>query len=125
MRFLAGLLPAATYVRQRVVDFYVRHLSYGVDLLAEGPPPRAGGHTTSSSFTTCDNYLRSCLHPFMGRNPPDGLSLSLLQRVEVRHTWVTDPSAPRWDPLPSILEDRDASIDRIRRGCLEASDDEL
>ena len=124
-RFLAGLLPAATYVRQRVVDFYMRHLSYGMDLLTEGPPPRAGGHTTSSSFTTCDDYLRSCLRPFAGRNPPEGLSLSLLQWVEVRHSWVTDPSAPRWDPLPSILEDRAASIDRIRLGCLEASDDDL
>ena len=124
-RFLAGLLPAATYVRQRVVDFYVRHLSYGVDLLAEGPPPRAGGHTTSSSFTTCDDYLRSCLRPFLGRTPPDGLTLPLMQRVEVRRFWTTDPSAPRWDPLPSILEDRDASIDRIRTGCLEASVDDL
>ena len=45
-RFLVGLLLATTYVRQRVVDFYVRHLSYGVDLLVEGPPPRAGGHIT-------------------------------------------------------------------------------
>ena len=38
---------------------------------------------------------------------------------------MTDPSTPRWDPLPSILEDRDASIDRIRSGRLEASDDDL
>ena len=42
-RFLAGLLLAATYVRQRMVDFDVRQLSYGVDLLAVGPPPVQGG----------------------------------------------------------------------------------
>ena len=48
-----------------------------------------------------------------------------MQGVEVRRFWVTDPSAPRWDPLPSILEDRDVAIDRIRTGCLEASDDDL
>ena len=48
-----------------------------------------------------------------------------MQRAEVRRSWVTDPSAPRWDPLPSILEDGDASIDWIRTACPEASDNDL
>lgn len=125
-RFLAGLLQADTFVRQQVVDFYVRHLSYGVDLEAEGPPcPVLPPSFTLSSFTTCDDYLRACLRPFAGRSPPDGLSLSILQRAEVRCSWATDPSAPRWDPLPSILADRIESVDRICTACREASWDDL
>ena len=38
-RVLARILPAEFYLRRRVVDFYLRHLSYGEDLLVGAPVP--------------------------------------------------------------------------------------
>ena len=37
-RIVAGLIPAEFHLRERLVDFYLRHLAYGEDLTARAPP---------------------------------------------------------------------------------------
>ena len=125
-RFLAGLLPAPTYVRQRLLAFYVRHQSYGIDLLEGAPPPsRLTSQFGRPLWCCCADHLRALLRPFSGRRCPEGLSLSQLSRPELRHFWVTDPQALEWEPAISILDDRSAAIDRLRSACIEASPTDL
>ena len=104
-RTLTGLLPAEFQLRSRVVEFYLRHLSYDRDLRA-GPTPVVSVNQIVSPREILDLELRH-----MGRTFPH--FGERLARVERRYFWYEDPAEASWTPPVSILPAA-ASLDRIR-----------
>lgn len=114
-RTLAGLLPAEFYIRQATVEFYIRHITYGVDLL---PRDSIGG---PSLFTTPCCILRKELRRI---DRCSTLSAAALPRAESRPRWYADPSTLHADFSITILEPTTAS-ECVHEACAGASPDEL
>ena len=102
---LAGFLPAEIQLRQRTVEFYLRQLAYGRNLISAEARCTGTTHAVSpldildAEVARLDRY--------------GDLSTQLLQRVEPRLFWTVDPVGISGPPLPSILPSASA-IQRIR-----------
>ena len=114
---VAGLIPAEFHLRERVVDFYLRHLAYGEDLTA-------GASTHPSCHIGPVEILQSELRSLSSRTAIEQIPLSHFTRVERRHFWYTDPSSPPWEPTLLVLPPRDA-VHYIREARDSSSQDEL
>ena len=109
---LAGFLPAEIQIRQRTVEFYLRQLAYGRDLISV--EARCVGMTHAlSPLDVLDAEV-------MRLDRYGNLPRELLQRVESRHFWTVDPVAISLPPIPSILPAAFA-IQRIRERRSSAS----
>ena len=100
-RMVAGLIPTDFHLRERVVDFYLRHLAYGEDLTI-------GASTHPSRHFGPVEILQSELRSLSSRTAIEQLPLSHFTRVERRHFWYTDPSSPPWEPTLLVLPPGDA-----------------
>ena len=92
---LAGFLPAEFQIRQRIVEFYLRQLSYGRDLLSMDA--RCPGCT--HAVTPLDMLVAEVAH----LERYGDLPRQLLQRVESRQFWSIAPIDDALPPIPSIL----------------------
>ncbi len=113
-RFIAGYMPADIYIRQHLVEFYLRHLTYGHDLLETTPALRGVNHTQAPV-----DVLRSELDILSTHLP-----LQTLQHVEKRLWWYTDPIFDDTSLSPS-LTDRDTALDCIRQARATSTPDHL
>ena len=102
---LAGFLSAEIQIRQRTVEFYLRQLAYGRNLITAEARCIGRTHAVSPLDILAAEVMR--LERF-GDLPPQ-----LLQRVESRLSWTVDPVGISLPPLPSILSSA-LSIQRIR-----------
>ena len=115
-RVLTGLLPAEFQIRQRLVDFYLRNLAYGRDLV---PNPEA---VTSRSLLSPPLSIL-CLE-LRQLSRTGRCTFAMLPRVERRVLWTEDPAAPPWTPPISFL-DRETAVSHIRRARDSALDEDL
>ena len=114
-QMMAGFLSADLTIRQRLLEFYLRRLTYGEDLLSmdtpsslnQTPSPVDILRLETRQFTTASN-----------------VSINQLQQVEQHRLWFLDPSTSRAIFTSSIL-DREAAIERIRVSRLHSSPNEL
>ena len=104
-QMIAGILPSDLQLRQRVVDFYLRRLTYGEDVEASGPPTIL----SSGRVGPLDILRRELRHMHRHASLPS----TAFQGVETRPLWPTDPSTACWEPRPSIL-DREAAMTRVQ-----------
>ena len=102
---LAGFLPAEIQIRQRTVEFHLRQLAYGRNLISAEARCIGRTHAVSPLDILDAEVMR--LDRFGGLPP------QLLQRVESRLFWTVDPVGISLPPLPSILTSA-LSIHRIR-----------
>ncbi len=113
---LAGFLPAEFFIRQCLVQFYLRQLTYDRDLLAPDDTHRRLNPILSP---------RDVLHRELLQLETSGhASQSMCRRVERRLYWPTDPSFSAWAPSVTIL-DRDAAISQFRQAREKTSSDTL
>ena len=101
---IAGFLPAEFQLRRHLVEFYLRRLSYGEDLITAAVPP-----PLNQTVSPLD-ILRQELRP-MARTT--SLPPSELCTVEPFRLWLTHPARPTPPFSPSIL-DREMALHRIR-----------
>ena len=113
-RFIAGYMPADIYIRQHLVEFYLRHLTYGHDLLEMTPTTSRVNHTQAPI-----DVLRSELDTLSTHLP-----LQTLQNVEKRLWWYTDPIFDDTSLSPSFT-DRDMALDCIRQARATSTPDHL
>ena len=106
-RTVAGMTPAEFQLRERVVDFYLRHLTYGEDLAATDSTPH-GTHIGPIEI------LQSELRGLSSRTATEQLTLSHFTRVERRHFWYTDPSSPPWEPTLFAIGSRTSPGEAIQ-----------
>ena len=113
---LAGYLPAEFQIRQRTLEFYLRHLTYGRELLTEEARSTGCTHAISPLDILHSEVLK--LARF------GGLPHTLLQQVETRRFWFSDPVGAPWPPVPSILPSA-LAVKRIHHHRPISSDDVL
>ena len=102
---LVGFLPAEIQLCQRPVEFYLRQLAYGQNLISIEAHCTGRTHAVSPLDILDAEVVRLDRH--------GDLSAQLLQRVEPRLFWTMDPVSISRPPLPSILPSTSA-IHRIR-----------
>jgi ribonuclease HI len=107
-------MPADLYIRQHLVEFYLRHLTYGHDLLQLTPPVRGVNSTTAPV-----DVLRLELEALSTHLP-----LHTLRNVEQRLWWYTDPTFDDSFLSPSFL-DREKALDCIRHARATSTPDHL
>ena len=115
-QMIAGFLPADLQLRQRVMEYHLRRLTYGDDLDLSGPSIMIRNQTIGPLDILHQEIRHLARH--------SSLHASLLRQVETHHLWVSDPSVSSWPFTPSIL-DNDISIQRIREAHLHSSPDDL
>ena len=92
---LAGFLPVEIQLRQRTVEFYLRQLAHGQDLLSVEARCTGRTHAVSPLDILDAEVVRLDRY--------GDLSAQLLQRVEPRLFWTVDPVGISRPPLLSIL----------------------
>ena len=92
---LAGFLPVEIQLCQRTVEFYLRQLAYGWNLLSAEPRCPSRTHAVSPLDILDAEVARLGWY--------GDLSHQLLQRVESRLFWTVDPVGISLPPLPPIL----------------------
>ena len=92
---LAGFLPAEFQIRQRTVEFYLRQLSYGRDLLSTDVQCPGCTH----AITPLDLLAAEVAH----LERYGDLPRHLLRQVESRQFWSIAPTDIVLPPIPSIL----------------------
>ena len=102
---LAGFLSAEIQIRQRTMEFYLRQLAYGRNIITAEARCIGRTHAVSPLDILAAEVMRL---ERLGNLPPQ-----LLQRVESRLSWTVDPVGISLPPLPSILSSA-LSIQRIR-----------
>ena len=115
-QMIAGFLPADLQLRQRVMEYHLRRLTYGDDLDLSGPSILTRNQTIGPLDILCQEIRHLDRH--------SSIHASFLRQVETHHLWVSDPSVSSWPFTPSIL-DNDTSIQRIREARLHSSPDDL
>lgn len=103
-QMLAGFLPAEFQLRRRTVDFYLRRLTYGEDLLAVETP-----RTVNQTVSPID-ILRLEVRQLQRLS---SVPSSVFSTVETHALWFMDPASASCPFTVSIL-DRDAAIARLR-----------
>ena len=92
---LTGFLPAEFQIRRRTVEFYLRQLSYGRDLLSMDPHYPGCTH----AITPFNMLVAEVAH----LEHYEDLPRQLLQCVESRQFWSIAPIDITLPPIPSIL----------------------
>ena len=104
-RVLTGILPAEFQIRQRLVDFYLRTLAHGRDLV-----PNREAVTSRSLLSPPLSIL--CLE-LRQLSQTGFCTLEMLQHVECRVLWTENLATPPWTPPISFL-DRETTVSHIR-----------
>ena len=105
-RVLTGILPAEFQIRQRLVEFYLRNLEHGRDLVPSQEAVLSRSLLSPPLSILClelRQLTRTGLCPF-----------EMLQRVERQVHWTEDPASPPWMPPISFL-DRATAVSSIRQ----------
>ena len=96
----AGLHHADVYIRRSLVEFYVRHLTYGHDVTVSTSGIRRLNRTHTPSEILRKEISALCHHQHL----PE----STFTRVERKRWWYSNPSDTHWEPEPSLLTREDA-----------------
>ncbi len=113
---LAGFLPAEFQIRQRTVEFYLRQLTYGRNLITEEVRYAEPSHATTPLDILDFEVAQLDRHGSLPRH--------YLQRVETRSFWTVDPTSESWTLVPSIL-DAEVATQWIRQSRPVSAPDEL
>ena len=104
-RVMTGILPAEFQICQRLVEFYLRNLAYGRDLV-----PNLEAVTSRSLLSLPLSILCLELYQLSWK----GLcTFEMLKHVERRVLWTENPATPPWTPPISFL-DRATAVSHIR-----------
>lgn len=114
-QMMAGFLSAELYIRQRVLEFYLRRLTYGEDLLLMDPP------TPLNQTLSPVDILRLEMRQITRAST---IPITDFHQVERHQLWFTDPAANRDTFISSIL-DSEAAMERIHTSRLHSLPNEL
>ena len=105
-RVLTRILPAEFQIRQRLVEFYLRNLEHGRDLVPGQEAVLLWSLLSPPLSILC---LKLCQLTRIGLCP-----FGMLQRVERQVHWTEDPAIPPWTP-PIFFLDRETAVSHIRQ----------
>lgn len=112
----AGLHTADIYIRRKLVEFFLRHLSYGHDVSSPLLVTRRLNQTRTPTEILREEITSVCRD--------QQLPESIFARVERRRWWYSDPSDTAWEPNPSFLT-REEALSRVRRERAHSPPDSL